>query len=387
MAWTFNQTNTGRNGTIQSWTVPEGGIYRITAYGAQGGTFTWSTNRSGGKGARMTGDFFLEKDDALKILVGQMGGNGGSGTYSYAAGGGGGTFVVKDSDELLIAAGGGGGAGGHLTHSNMHGTTEINGKDGRRGPTSNDNSLSSRDSSGAGGTNGNGGSSVGDGGGGAGWKTNSTGNYTAYRFLEGGAGGQYSTSTNYGDGGFGGGGAGENASGGGGGYSGGGGGQWAYAGCGGGGGSYNAGANQSNSSGSRSGDGFVKIEVISGARTPFVTNRHIYSVTLNSQAFDPQITGDIPRYFEYGPTTSYGTVLDAGTYDASILDFKYDLSGLEPNTTYHFRPYIICNGTRYNGVDVTFTTRSGLAILSTDSVASISAETAQANGTIIGYDE
>ena len=58
-------------------------------------------------GARVRGDFTLQRGQVLKIMVGQQGKDGGS----YDVGGGGGTFVALDDNTPLIVAGGGAGAG------------------------------------------------------------------------------------------------------------------------------------------------------------------------------------------------------------------------------------------------------------------------------------
>ncbi len=95
---------------IQQWQVPEDGYYEITARGAQGDDIGFNV----GNGAMMKGEFYLEKGDYLRVLVGQRG------IVSSHAAGGGGTFVVKNvdsgGDEMfdeqevipLIIAGGGG---------------------------------------------------------------------------------------------------------------------------------------------------------------------------------------------------------------------------------------------------------------------------------------
>ncbi|KAF4102525.1 hypothetical protein G5714_017325 [Onychostoma macrolepis] len=116
---------------VQMWRVPETRKYRITAYGAAGGRSVQAVHKS--HGVYMTGDFLLQKDELLNILVGQEGEDacpnmvptmdqicreqqgpsvnktqlkGGGG------GGGGGTYVFKVVNgvhvPLLIAAGGGG---------------------------------------------------------------------------------------------------------------------------------------------------------------------------------------------------------------------------------------------------------------------------------------
>ena len=257
----FNNTSTGRDGTILDWTVPVEMEVRITAYGAQGGAGTRSG--IGGKGAKISGEFELQEGNKLDILVGQEGGGG----SSQEIGGGGGSFVTHanastESDILIIAGGGGGyGVGSGTTYQDRaHAPITKNGKDGYGGS-----------SWGAGGTNGSGGeaaSSRGSGGGGYsgdGQHGGSSGGGQA--FLNGALGGVGNSV----DGGYGCGGAtdrgtGWGAASGGGGYSGGGG---AYSdsdsdeAVGGGGGSYNNGTNQDNESGVNTEHGLVEIEILS----------------------------------------------------------------------------------------------------------------------------
>ena len=254
----FNYT-----GAMQSFTVPAG-VTSITiqALGAQGGG-------NGGLGAKMTGTFTVTPGQVLQVLVGGLGGDGGS----YGSGGGGGTFVVAPGNVLLIAAGGGGGTG----HNNNGvgaaysiGTTATSGNAG--GDTN----------GGAGGVSGNGGAlgncascgSNGNAGGGGGFLTNGAGLAPAYgglSFLNGGSGGIL-------NGGFGGGGGSTNNStydcgvggmggGGGGGYSGGGGGGGNCNMPGGGGGSFNSGTSQVNASGFNSGNGQVTLTYAGVATT------------------------------------------------------------------------------------------------------------------------
>uniref|UniRef100_A0A8C2CH50 Tyrosine-protein kinase receptor n=1 Tax=Cyprinus carpio TaxID=7962 RepID=A0A8C2CH50_CYPCA len=119
---------------IQMWRVPETRKYRITAYGAAGGRSVQAVHKS--HGVYMTGDFLLQKDELLYILVGQEGEdacpNVSNPFYQYipmlseqqgpstnktqlkggGGGGGGGTYIFKVVNgvhiPLLIAAGGGG---------------------------------------------------------------------------------------------------------------------------------------------------------------------------------------------------------------------------------------------------------------------------------------
>ena len=229
--------NVVSNNGIQNWGVPKTGQYRIEAYGASGGTYTYGSHTAG-KGAIMKGTFTLSANDQLKILVGQQGGS-----YGYTGGGGGGTFVTTNANSPLIIAGGGGGAG----NSGGNGFNASTGQCGTQGHPNYGygcNGYSSNNSN----NNGWGQGGAGLLGDGSGWQNYSYSNgAVAKSFINGGVGaagninGSTSNSCSGAWGGFGGGGSGAcNGAGGGGGYSGGGQG-------GGGAGSYNNGTNPSNS--------------------------------------------------------------------------------------------------------------------------------------------
>lgn len=244
--WTFSNTTTGRTGTIQTWTVPTEGTYRITAYGAQGG------HTSGGLGAKIAGSFNLTQGTVLSILVGQRG----TASSDTHIGGGGGTFVVKQggtavSDIYVIAGGGGGANATSSSYNNRHGSASTSGNAG----VGQDNA--------SGGTNGNGGGGDVRGSGGGGFLTNgaNAGSYSkgGASYISGGVGGDGTGPGGFGGGGGIGGTGNFKYSGGGGGYSGGGGGGDGGSHCAGGGGSYNNGTNQENIGGNRSGHGYVEI--------------------------------------------------------------------------------------------------------------------------------
>lgn len=239
----FDNTSTGRNGSVQQWTVPATGNYRIEAYGAEGGGYSGDTDLgSGSEGAKVIGEFSLTKDDVIDILVGQKAVTG--------LAGGGGTFVVKQggttlSDVLLIAGGGGSDGENNISRGEEVGRIVTSGG-----------TLSSltRADNGDGGNRGNN-----NGGPGAGFLTDGEGG-GAKSYLNGGEG-MLGQSNAY-IGGFGGGGAraGSWGAGGGGGYSGGsasGGSESRRAG--GGGGSVNNGTNQDNEAGVRLDHGKVII--------------------------------------------------------------------------------------------------------------------------------
>ena len=90
--WDFNYT-----GSIVQWTVPTTGIYDITAYGAQGGS--WSTV-SGGLGAEIGGSFLLSAGEIFNILAGGAGANANNPYCSGGGGGGGGRQRGAKAQEV-----------------------------------------------------------------------------------------------------------------------------------------------------------------------------------------------------------------------------------------------------------------------------------------------
>jgi hypothetical protein len=308
---TFTNTSSGRSGSIQTYIVPNTGMYRIEAYGAQGGGNP--SYAIGGNGAKMQGDFFLNKDEVLQILVGQMG-LCGSNTSYISGGGGGGTFVAKGTNYTnaipLIIAGGGGGA--KKTSGNQwNGYSAVISENGVDSRYSGGNSGHGGSRNGASsGQVGSGNFTGGFAGGGFysdGGQGSSNSGKSGYAFRNGGQGGirQDNGSDACGDGGFGGGGGGmhnqNQGGGGGGGYSGGGAGHdniTSTLQTGGGGGSYNIGSNQNNSPGVRTGHGLVKItsltsvSIENGLSTPTI---HTEDVTVTATLNSSDIT-DVLKY-------------------------------------------------------------------------------------------
>jgi hypothetical protein len=109
----FNMTIQG----IQEWRVPVTGSYRITAAGPAS-----SSRRTSGRGVIYSGDFLLNENEVIRILVGQMELQNSANTPT---GGGGGTFVVRSpyntNASIIVIAGGGGGT--HDTTSGYNQTT------------------------------------------------------------------------------------------------------------------------------------------------------------------------------------------------------------------------------------------------------------------------
>ena len=132
---------------IQLWTVPRTGEYRIEAIGAPGGYGEDSIIKTGGRGARMIGNFILTKDEIIHVLVGQKGRKGNSNQKN--AGGGGGTFVVRENKSLIVAGGGGGIKNMSEQHPGCDASINTTGNAGNNSPL------------GSGGSNGHGGKTSG----------------------------------------------------------------------------------------------------------------------------------------------------------------------------------------------------------------------------------
>jgi hypothetical protein len=135
----LNMTKQG----IQEWKVPATGEYTIQAVGAAGGDSV--DGAKGGNGIDLSITTTLNKDEIIKILVGQKGISGNSNKISDPPGGGGGTFVVRDIKTPIIVAGGGGGASSYGRYSSFSGNknggngviTTKGGGGGSNGITSN----------------------------------------------------------------------------------------------------------------------------------------------------------------------------------------------------------------------------------------------------------
>jgi len=89
--------------------------------------------------------------------------------------------------------------------------------------------------------------------------------------------------------------------------------------------------------------------------------------------------------FEYGLTTSYGTSVTATqspVTGTSATAVSYDLTGLVPNTTYHFRVNGVNTAGTTNGTDLTFTTTAAVATITTTAATSITTSGATLNGSV-----
>ena len=93
--------------TLHLLDVPETGSYRITAGGGPGGLSPKPGTRPGGRGAKLTATFRLEKGSTLALSAGCRGGKADYGGYGGSAS----WIVLRPKGVLLAVAGGGGGAG------------------------------------------------------------------------------------------------------------------------------------------------------------------------------------------------------------------------------------------------------------------------------------
>ena len=368
----------------QCWSVPADVIAAtFDVYGAQGGANL--NGIPGGKGAHVQAAVAVLPGTTMRIDVGGKapglgneiggaGGGGGSGknsvTFKQDSGGGGGASDVRVGSfglaDRILVAGGGGGAGGD--GADVGCTAPASGGGGGNSHadgTAGGDALPAAPGGGPGKADGSAG--VGHTG-----DPLNPGNGDIGNPGLGGAGGSNSTAPEAGDGG-----------GGGGGYVGGGGGGAGGRGldagmintiCSGGGG----GAGGSNfvtptatsssiSEGqlnpSNGGDGYITIRyqaqpaprAVTGAATDVTATTATVAGTVTTQ----QLAGSAT--FEYGPTIAYGAISGAATLTAATGDTSVTapLTGLTPNTTYHFRIDATTASGVASGPDQTFTTAVG----------------------------
>jgi phosphodiesterase/alkaline phosphatase D-like protein len=89
--------------------------------------------------------------------------------------------------------------------------------------------------------------------------------------------------------------------------------------------------------------------------------------------------------FEYGTTTSYGTnvtAMQSPVTGTTATMVSYALSGLIPNTTYHYRVKGVNTAGTTNGIDLTFTTLAVVPTVTTSSATLITTTGATLNGSI-----
>lgn len=129
-----------------------------------------------------------------------------------------------------------------------------------------------------------------------------------------------------------------------------------------------------------------------------ITNYHTLPATIVTLTA-AQLNGDlntnneiVSTYFEWGLTTAYGNTVNASGYgtppnvqSTSLVAVNAPLSGLAPNTTYHFRLLGISQTSgqaNITGADMTFTTLPLAPVVITTAATSITAGGATLNGTV-----
>jgi len=108
-----------------------------------------------------------------------------------------------------------------------------------------------------------------------------------------------------------------------------------------------------------------------------------FSATLNGMVDPHGLSTSV--YFQYGPTTNYGSTTPAQTRNGNTYQsVSANVSGLAASATYHFR-IVATNsgGTRY-GSDTSFTTLSatGAPIVATNPATNIASSSASLNGAV-----
>ena len=108
-----------------------------------------------------------------------------------------------------------------------------------------------------------------------------------------------------------------------------------------------------------------------------------FSATLNGLVNPHGLTTTV--YFQYGPTTSYGSTTSAQTKSGNTYQsVSANISGLAASTTYHFRIVAVNTGGTRFGSDSTFTTLSatGPPVVATNPATNIASSSARLNGTV-----
>ena len=97
----------------------------------------------------------------------------------------------------------------------------------------------------------------------------------------------------------------------------------------------------------------------SGTGSPTVQSLDATSVTTSSAQLNGSVNPNglsTTAHFEYGLTAAYGSSTASGNFGTTSQNIGYTISGLIPNTTYHFRLDASNTSGPSYGVDKTFTT-------------------------------
>lgn len=119
--------------------------------------------------------------------------------------------------------------------------------------------------------------------------------------------------------------------------------------------------------------------VVTTAATAITANTATLNGTVNANGTSATAT------FEYGLTTAYGTLATAvqsPVTGSSAVPVNSGITGLQPNTLYHFRAVGANTGGTVNGADLTFTTLAEPPVVVTNAATNILPSSAQLNGNV-----
>ena len=130
----------------------------------------------------------------------------------------------------------------------------------------------------------------------------------------------------------------------------------------------------------------VSAEFAVAVQAPSVTTTDATNVTSTSATLNGTIDphgASTTFYFEYGTTTSYGSFTQQGSTSIA-QNIGYDLTGLTPGTTYHYRLVGSNAGGTTFGNDKMFTTSGGVQApsVTTTDATNVTSTSATLNGTI-----
>jgi hypothetical protein len=113
------------------------------------------------------------------------------------------------------------------------------------------------------------------------------------------------------------------------------------------------------------------------------TNVASFSVTLNGTVHPNGVSTNV--HFEYGTTTNYGSTTADHSYSGhTTQNVSATITGLSPNTTYHFRIVGTNNNGTNHGADRTFRTLgpTGLPVVTTNPATNITNSSATLHGSL-----
>jgi hypothetical protein len=118
------------------------------------------------------------------------------------------------------------------------------------------------------------------------------------------------------------------------------------------------------------------------AQAPTATTQAATSITSSSAQLNSYVNpngSSTTIYFQYGLTTSYGSNTISGNIGTTAGNYGTTVSGLTPNTTYHFRIVASNSGGYTYGSDMTFATSGQPPTAQTQAATLITANSAQLN--------